>query len=382
MDSRIVYFGAQSIFALLFVVMFFLNRNSYRGRGTSKLEALFVLFIITLILDGIWVFIDGVPKYRTAHIALETTYLSTMACTGYLWFLYTLDFLPADSLKLRNYRYLLGIPVVIEIILIFLSIKNGWIFIVDEGGTYIRGKYHIYTVLLNYLYMLLGSYVALKCRKEAVLSLDKRRFAAVAMFPIPVLLLSGLQMLLPPGLPAMQGGVLIGLLLQYGGSTDVIITRDYLTGLPNRLAFDNYLVDRMQKHHTDDKGRLYLMEGDIDNFKSINDTLGHAGGDRVLCRAADALRRFFSANGTVFRTGGDEFMIIAETDEELNVSETRIGLNEYLSEHAGQDQQMTVEMSLGISEYDGVMTFDEFIEATDRSLYADKRKAKNRKDNL
>lgn len=371
MDSKIVYFGTQSIFGILFLVLFFLNRSSYRERGTHKIDALFIVFVITLVLDSAWVFIDGVPEYRTWHIALETTYLSLMACTGYLWFLYTLDFFPAKSLKLRDYKFLLGIPVLIEIALIIISIKTGWIFEVDAGGTYIRGDYHIYTVLLNYLYMLFGSYVAIKCRREALLPIDKRRYTVAALFPLPVLVLSGIQMLLPPGFPSMQGGVLIGLLLLYGGSQNALVSRDFLTGLPNRIAFENELTEQMQKYRSDGPNLLYLMEGDIDNFKQINDTFGHPVGDKVLKHAADVLCQVFSPYGSVFRIGGDEFMIIAEADDHFDINELRNRLNEQLSLNASKDE-MNISMSLGIMKYDGKMSFREFIDNVDKDLYTDK----------
>lgn len=369
MDSRIIYFGAQFIFGVLFVVLFHLNRLSYRGKAPVKLEAVFILFLITLVLDIIWVFIEGVPKLRNWNITLETVYLSTMAWTGYVWFLHTLDFFPAKSLKLKDYKYILGIPVIIEIICILLSIRTGWIFSVDEGGTYIRGPYHFYTVALNYIYMLLGSYVALKCRNEATLSLDKRRFTVAALFPLPVLLLSGAQILLPPGLPAMQGGVLVSLLLLYGGSTDAIITTDHLTALPNRIAFEAYMMERIQKYPANGSYHLYLLEGDIDNFKIINDSFGHIEGDRALVQTADALREYFSEYGVSFRTGGDEFMIVVESDCELDIQKIRREFNEHLSASAYRDD-MTLSMSLGISEYDGSMTLREFIDSADRDLYA------------
>lgn len=63
-------------------------------------------------------------------------------------------------------------------------------------------------VVINYLYMLLGSYVALKCRKQVLFEVEKRWLTAAAFFPVPVLLLSGVQMLLPPGLPSMQAGAI------------------------------------------------------------------------------------------------------------------------------------------------------------------------------
>ncbi|MBP3736160.1 MAG: GGDEF domain-containing protein [Lachnospiraceae bacterium] len=373
MDYRIIYFGAQTMIGILFLVLYSLRCAGRRGQRPEKLDAVYGLFIITILLDSIWILIDGVPKYRTWHILLELVYLSVMAHTGYLWFLYTLDLFPAKSMLLRRYRYILGIPVLFQIALILTSVKTGLIFIVDENGTYIRGSLSLLPVLMNYCYMLLGSYVALTCRKEALLTIDKRRFTVAALFPVPVLFLSGAQMLLPPGLPTMQGGVLVALLLLYGTSQNLLITRDYLTGLPNRSAFEQDLLERLRRYRADGSSNLYLMEGDLDSFKQINDTYGHPAGDTALRHAADALRLVFSPYGAVvFRTGGDEFMVIAETDVPLDTDLLRKELNKCLLA-ASENDPVRLSMSLGIEKYDGRTDFRALIESADRKLYEAKR---------
>lgn len=372
MDYRIIYVGTQAIFGVLFLTLLILRHTNERGQRLNKLDALYALFILTAVLDGTWMLIDGVPNMRSAHVALQVVYLSTMALTGYTWFLYTLDSFPAQSMKLRRYRFVLGIPVLITIVLIVCSIRTSWMFIVDENGTYTRGPLHIYSIIANYAYMLLASYVALRCRKDALLTMDKRRYGAIALFPVPVLVLSGIQLLLPPGLPAMQGGVFISLLLLFGTSQNVLITRDYLTGLPNRSAFEQDLLEHMHRYRAADQAHLYVMEGDLNKFKHINDTYGHPTGDKALQLAAEALEEVFTPYGAaVFRTGGDEFSMIAETDEVLHVEALRAELNDRLAQASVADD-IVLSMSLGIKEYDGITEFRELIKGVDESLYAAK----------
>ncbi|MBQ9069623.1 MAG: hypothetical protein IJ131_11330, partial [Eggerthellaceae bacterium] len=167
LDYRIVYAGAQAVCGALFLTLLYLRHANDRVQRINKLDVLYCLFLITIVLDAIWIFIDGRPEYRIGHIVLEVVYLSAMAVVGYLWFLYSLDFLPAKTMALRKYRFILAIPVIAEIIIVISSVNTGLIFTVDEGGHYIRGSLSIPAVLLHYAYMLLGSYVALHCRKEA-----------------------------------------------------------------------------------------------------------------------------------------------------------------------------------------------------------------------
>jgi diguanylate cyclase (GGDEF)-like protein len=80
---------------------------------------------------------------------------------------------------------------------------------------------------------------------------------------------------------------------------------DALTGLPNRVAFHEW-VEEMIERATD---RLCVLIIDLDSFKEVNDTLGHEIGDRLLCRVAERLAEQFDGNSTVARLGGDEFAV-------------------------------------------------------------------------
>ncbi|HVN35376.1 MAG TPA: EAL domain-containing protein [Casimicrobiaceae bacterium] len=84
---------------------------------------------------------------------------------------------------------------------------------------------------------------------------------------------------------------------------------DALTGLPNRLYFKDQLVRRLAQAQREAKP-FALLFIDLDRFKTINDTLGHAAGDEVLRQVAARLRRCVRETDTVTRLGGDEFTII------------------------------------------------------------------------
>lgn len=375
MDYRIVYIGAETIFGILFLVHFFLHQLNNKGQKWDKLDILYLLFIGTVILDSIWIMIDGKVEYRTWHIVLEVVYLTMMSFTGYDWFLFTLDFFPAKENVLRKHRRLLSIPTLVVIILIFCSIKTGWIFQVDESGKYIRGGLNLLPVIVNYSYMVLGSYIALRCMKNTLLTVDKRRYLLAALFPVPVLIFATVQMIIPPGLPMAHGGVLVALLMQYGTSQNALVTSDYLTGLPNRVAFEQDLIGRIRRYRPEDSEKLYLMEGDLDEFKSINDTYGHSVGDQALVKTADVLcRALASYDSAVFRIGGDEFMIIIESEEEPDIAAIEKNINDKLVlPLPGKEIKMS--MSFGFEEYNESMNMRTFIDSADHKLYEAKRTA-------
>ncbi|MBQ7146740.1 MAG: GGDEF domain-containing protein [Lachnospiraceae bacterium] len=376
MDYRIIYVNAEAIFAVMLIILYALERSNRKNHMPRKLDALYACFIVTIILDSIWIIIDGQPRLRTFNMILNVVYLSITSFIGYLWFLYTLDMFPSRT-KLQKIKYYLAIPVVLDVLIVIFSPITGWAFTIDESGYYQRGALHILSFLMNYVFTMLGSYAALAARKEALLSVDKKRLAVAAFFPVPIIVLTAIQFVLPPGLPAMQGGVMISLVLVYATHQNVLVSRDPMTGLSNRFSFESDLMHRMENYR--EKGtRLYLMEGDLDNLKSINDSMGHPAGDRAIQLASEALSQVFSPFGSlVFRLGGDEFMVIVETQEALEAEALRRQLNEVLSEKAGEGGfSMGLSMSLGATEYQGDTDFRSLIKMADADLYEIKAKRK------
>jgi diguanylate cyclase (GGDEF)-like protein len=86
--------------------------------------------------------------------------------------------------------------------------------------------------------------------------------------------------------------------------------RDVLTGLPNRVYLQK-LLPRLIKRAARDQSRLALLYVDLDHFKNVNDSLGHAAGDKLLLAIAHRLRAAVSTHDVVVRMGGDEFVIVA-----------------------------------------------------------------------
>ena len=86
---------------------------------------------------------------------------------------------------------------------------------------------------------------------------------------------------------------------------------DPLTGLANRALFKRSLTDMIGRALLEDRfGALLLI--DLDHFKEVNDSLGHAAGDELLCRVAAVLRRELGPSAFIARLGGDEFAVLVE----------------------------------------------------------------------
>ena len=156
-------------------------------------------------------------------------------------------------------------------------------------------------------------------------------------------------------------------------------TRDPLTGLPNRTLLLETIAVTIQRARVH-KNQFSMVFIDLDRFKNVNDSLGHALGDKFLARIARVLERVVSNKGTVARLGGDEFVILADeiqtpeqaadfVDNLLLQLNTPMQLNEHTIHPAA---------SVGISIYpdDGV-TAEELIRHADIAMYSAKAAGSN-----
>ena len=120
--------------------------------------------------------------------------------------------------------------------------------------------------------------------------------------------------------------------------------RDELTGLLNRRGLDVMLPEQAKRAKR--SGRpVIVVYGDIDRFKTLNDTYGHERGDEVLVAVAGALQAAFRETDLIARLGGDEFCVIAETDDidAALLGERLDGAVQAAGEHLG----MRVDLSHG-----------------------------------
>jgi diguanylate cyclase (GGDEF)-like protein/PAS domain S-box-containing protein len=91
---------------------------------------------------------------------------------------------------------------------------------------------------------------------------------------------------------------------------------DALSGLPNRACFDEVLAEAVARNLLNDR-KLALAYIDLNDFKIVNDTIGHAAGDEVLRTIANRLRENFRATDFIARIGGDEFVVLLDIDRKL-----------------------------------------------------------------
>lgn len=158
------------------------------------------------------------------------------------------------------------------------------------------------------------------------------------------------------------------------------IGTDYLTGLFSRRYFDNHLRYNIIDAHVR-KQPLSVMMIDIDDFKAINDTLGHRTGDQVLKKVADSLKTSIRRSDICARSGGDEFLIIlpdATVDESIRVAQHISESIVTLSVMDEEQRIIPIVLSIGISEWHEGMTREELVDQADKAMYSIKKSKKEK----
>lgn len=152
---------------------------------------------------------------------------------------------------------------------------------------------------------------------------------------------------------------------------------DFLTHLLNRQTFEIMVNEYLS--HPSSRISAFLML-DLDSFKAINDTMGHAKGDEVLREVADILKHQFRKDDLIGRLGGDEFVILLkDLDSDAVIEKLATNLNSVLRKTYTQDDiSLSISASIGIARapVDGT-TFAELYRKADMALYAVKRQNKN-----
>jgi diguanylate cyclase (GGDEF)-like protein/PAS domain S-box-containing protein len=154
---------------------------------------------------------------------------------------------------------------------------------------------------------------------------------------------------------------------------------DSLTGLPNRVLFNDRLTQAISLAMRQNK-QLAVMFVDLDQFKKINDSLGHGVGDKLLQSVAGRLVNCVRRADTVSRLGGDEFVILlaqVEREEDAAVSARKI-LRALAASHTIDNKNLDISVSIGVSTYpsDGPDA-EHLMNKADTAMYEAKKRGRN-----
>jgi diguanylate cyclase (GGDEF)-like protein len=150
---------------------------------------------------------------------------------------------------------------------------------------------------------------------------------------------------------------------------------DPLTGLANRTLFK----ERVERALADggDQSKVAVAFLDLDDFKTVNDSLGHAAGDELLVKVAQRVSDSVKTSDTAARLGGDEFAVLLEDVDDIAVPAGRI-LDALADPFQLEGRQVTVRGSIGIAPYQEGQSAAELLRNADAAMYSAKFQGKGR----
>lgn len=156
---------------------------------------------------------------------------------------------------------------------------------------------------------------------------------------------------------------------------EMLSTTDALTGLRNRRAFDEKMLDEYQRS-TRSQQPFSLLLIDIDHFKSYNDEFGHQAGDDILGEVARILQYTVRNYDMAARYGGEEFAVILPNTEKTGAMELAERLRRAIERAEWMNRRITV--SIGVATLVFGQSIPVLIEEADRALYTAKEQGRNR----
>lgn len=349
------------------------------GVGRQTKQMIFINIIMAHILyfasDICWVLILGhyFPYTRLTVSLFNILNAAILSAITGFWFVYVELSQGEKYIMVFKNRIIALIPAMCEtavMLIVFILFPD---IVLDE-------KLKLTTLYFVLFLMVPIGYIIVSTTRSFLRAFRKENYAVrnqyivCALYTVSISV-AGLIQTIWVNAPLFCFGCTIMMLYVYIVSLNDQISIDELTHLNNRTQLKKFIVGESAKPGNE---KHYVLMIDLNKFKQINDQYGHVEGDHALKRAADALKLACSDNDLrpfIARYGGDEFIIIARTENEELIKELCTVIKETLirlNTEAKAAYELTA--SIGYASYTGdIHAFQTALTKADEALYADKK---------
>lgn len=372
--GNIIFFDL-SLFSMFIMITLLLVIFSKHELITIRGRLFRWLIISTLVMLFIeilsWLF-DGEPG-NTAYILnliFNTIASALPTIVPALWAIYIDYMIFTDVKRIKAQLHIYITPPIIMTIISILNVFYPILFVINENNVFSRlpGSWtSIILVYLIYLYLLVMVFIN---RRQ----LSSNFLFGVLMFLV-IPLAAGVIQMLNLGLILIWPSVAVAILFSYLLFETTSSSMDYLTGLYTRNRAEDSIRVLMRKRRS-----FSVVMMDMDNFKQVNDELGHHVGDKLLIEMGRILTQVYGRKDIVARYGGDEFIIVSETVNSGSIKFIRKEINRYMG-LSTNEYIRNAQFSMGVAycTNSNSCTVDQMLIEADNNMYLDKAKNKNQK---
>ena len=339
-------------------------------------QKLVLWHIIYFTSDSMWAFVnDGVlPKNTFSVLLVNYSNIVILPVVAYSCFLFAEISTRPDMTRkqIEHLQVKLLIPIIAQALILLVSFIVAPDFWSDEKLEPCD-FYYMLLAIMPMLYWMTATVRGVIRAHEVQNRPNFRTYLIVASYTPGVLIAGGAQVFFALTTPLFCFWCTFIILFVYLHLQNQLISTDSLTMLNNRNRLHDFLLQQREEKDS------FVIMVDVDHFKQINDTYGHAEGDRALVLVSQALKKAcerLSYSMFLCRYGGDEFLMIAQTDvpDEV-VKQIKDCLQEEVSKENGS-RSYTIEASMGFARWDGRPdSFKESMVNADKKMYEDKRLA-------
>ena len=274
------------------------------------------IFYFTSDIGWAGVLSGQLPRTRFLVIAFNLINFVLLSLISYSWFMYMAS---SVGLKFRNYRHvrlLCLLPMALftlSIIIAYIAAPYFWISEDNELSIW----YYPMMIAAPIIYLVSAFFFSMIKARKSESRQTAKQFRLIGIYPMGVLAFGLIQTIFLDA-PLFCFGCIIMMLFFFIQAMQTMVSVDSLTRLNNRGQINRYMEQNRYRENVD----TYAIMLDINRFKEINDTWGHAEGDKALILVADVLKQAMGRTGAsafLGRYGGDEFALFLQCTDERNV---------------------------------------------------------------
>jgi diguanylate cyclase (GGDEF)-like protein len=290
-----------------------------------------------------------------------------------MWILYVHNQVFCDDQRTLRFGRPFIIYAVINAVFTIISQFTGWYYYIDPANVYHRGVLFLVPAVISQVIMLATFALLIVNRKR----FESNYYITLFFFGIPPVICVILQLFIF-GIAFALNGIVISIIIMFINTQNRRMNIDYLTGVFNRKQIDYYIADKIRCCSDHKTFSAILL--DLDNFKKINDSLGHNVGDDALKSVVSLLKSCIRSTDFIARFGGDEFFIIMDLSDDTMLLEVVDRIRERIYDFNCRGvKPYKISLSMGYMVYDARrrMSVEEFETQIDQLMYLNKTSNKS-----
>ena len=374
------YAIASAVCILIFGILLVNDKISMnRQEKQIKFDHALIAHILYFVSDIVWAAIVGgiIPKTHFSVAFVNFSNFVLLPLIAYEWSLFAASSEKLSFIESSRGRMLFRLPIAFMTTAMFVAYIIAPYFWVGEAGE-LNDLYYIMFLIAPVTYLVTSCVQSLIKAHKTEDPSEKKLFRMIGLYPLAIIVF-GIIQLAYASVPLFCFGCTIMMLFFYIRSMQDQVSLDPLTKLNNRGQLIKYAAQ--EAAHRKDDVMTYIFMVDANDFKQINDTYGHAEGDRALIMIAEALKsctRSAKNQSFICRYGGDEFAMIVHAEEPDDASRLAEDINKSLAD-SDKEEMMPYRLTVSIG-YDEWKTdsesFQDCLRRADEKLYNEKRKRK------